>query len=455
MAKAFTPVVLPLTLHGKVLCFIIALLCRILWIFKGHAWKRPWPGFEENPRHFTRMGLLYFAYKYYFRSPELPDGNEPMRYGKPEPAPEGAEKKAEYRLSVGGDLMPYAWITRASAAELWDHCGNWFFDADLVFANLETPLRPDKPLSAVPEVMLSDMLFNANEELFQLFNGAGKYKGFDVLSTANNHSLDAGEEGVKATLDFLERKGIASTGTARTPAEQWDFPILERNGIKTAFIAATYCLNHFAPPEEDWRINTGRFNLPGADISLLIKLVHHARERGADLVVLSLHTGNAYQAYPSAHTRMIFDRIFKEAMPDMILGGHPHNPQPPEWITYRDADGEERKGLAVYSLGDFVAYDIYTWCHLHLGLKLTLVQWEREGKKITRLSDVEVMPMMMKADKMQGRWRFAFHPLLELKAEKESPRLRKEVLELQRFWKEHLEVGWGAFVRKRNSLHGE
>ncbi|NJN35494.1 MAG: CapA family protein [Saprospiraceae bacterium] len=111
-------------------------------------------------------------------------------------------------------------------ASLGRYCHR-FFDADIRFANLETPIDPSKPAALVPEVMLNNMNFNGSAAMFDIFNAqnlsqqpaddagrnltqrnVGRKIGFDVLSTANNHSLDMGETGVFATLDFLSEKKL-------------------------------------------------------------------------------------------------------------------------------------------------------------------------------------------------------------------------------------------------------
>lgn len=394
------PVVEALTLKGKTLLYLLRGIFRTVEKISGRSYAHPRPDFEENPLFFNQADLLYFGHKYYYAPPEKAEadsGIEAYFAGQDlRPVmPPDFEEKTSITLSAGGDLMPYEWINSRSARHLWDETGDFFFGSDLVFANLETPIDARKKASAVPEVMLNDMLFNGSEELFNIFSGNGNYRGYDVLSTANNHSMDMGEAGVAATIGFLHDKGIAHTGTALTDEARFDFPILERKGIRTAFIAATYSLNKFeVPGDQPWLVNHARYNVPGCDISLIRKLVEKARERGADIVVLSLHTGCAYQAYPSRHTVEVYHRIFTECGPDIILGGHPHNPQPMERFSFNcPFSGIQKNGFAIYSLGDFVAYDIFTWCHLPILLKLQISKGMSAGKECTLLRDIMVMPV--------------------------------------------------------------
>jgi poly-gamma-glutamate synthesis protein (capsule biosynthesis protein) len=327
----------------------------------------------------TRKQQLYFGYKYYFKAilhAEKGAGleqhfqNQSARFAPPQTN----STTPKLTLSSGGDLMPYFCITSTQCQKLWQESGDFFFDADLVVGNLETPLNPNKPASYVPEVMLSNMYFNANEDMFGVFTGFGKYKGFDVLSTANNHSLDQGEEGVKETLQFLEAKNIQHVGTARSIEERDQFPIIEKNGIKVAFLSYTFSLNALVcPPEKLFLANHLNLNEAHPDISLIVEQAKLARQRGAEFLVAFLHMGCAYQPYPSKRIVDNMHQICQASGIDLVLGGHPHNAQPIEFLDITDPfNGLSKQSTIVYSQGDFVAYDIHKWCKLPLLLKFEL-----------------------------------------------------------------------------------
>ncbi|MBI1221090.1 MAG: hypothetical protein GC180_00675 [Bacteroidetes bacterium] len=445
MSKRFFPAVSTFSLKGKLLVGMIRIFGFALPLFYG---RKPRKNFEENPAYYSWRDILYFAYKYYLHPPETAESEQLVRYFQTMQFafPEGVEETHHLTLSTGGDLMPYAWMTRENSSSLWDEIGDWYFNNDVVFANLETPIDLTKPASAVPEVMLNDMHFNGNSALFDLFSGFEKFKGYDVLSTANNHSLDMEIEGIDRTIDFLQSKNILQVGTVKNSEDQFKPAIIEKNGIRLAFVAATYCLNHLELPENElYRINTGRFNLPEADISLIHKLVDEARKQ-ADFVILSLHNGNAYQAYPSEHTVANVHRIFEECGPDLILGSHPHNPQPIEQYPFIcPFTGEEKKGIAVYSQGDFVAYDIFTWCHLHLGIRFRISRFKDDKVRISRM---EVMPQYLWHGDQKNGFDFRFLPLLncEKYLPKMSNRSKMEYQEILRFWKTHLAPSLSSFA---------
>ena len=240
---------------------------------------------EESPRFMGKEEVLYLGYKYYYRPPSRFEESVVRHFSQQEldfRPPAGFVSESRITLSAAGDLMPYEWIVPEATTHLWDETGAFFFSSDLVFANLETPIDLQKPPSLVPEVMLSDMLFNGSAEMFDIFSGQSgsqpKQRGYDMVSTANNHSLDMGEQGIRHTIDFLESRGVACTGTARNAGEAENFPILERQGIRVAFLAYTYSLNQFEPPAgKEWLVNYLRLNKPGCPIDPIIRQVRQAR----------------------------------------------------------------------------------------------------------------------------------------------------------------------------------
>lgn len=396
----------PLTFKGWLGCFLL----RNYFSYKAGKhkaeWEYPLPGYEENPATWSNEQKIYTAYKFYSKPHLKADKNSGLEdYFKNQKLkfsiPDNFQEESSITIHAGGDLMTYELIEPDHTRFLWDEIGDWFFNADIVYANLETPIDVSKPANPVPELLLENMMFNASEENFRIFNGNEKYKGFDILSIANNHMLDMGHEGLLATQNFLRSKNIIFTGAVDSPEKKGQIPIVERNGIKTAFINYTYSCNTFLPENgKEWMCNYLRINLPSTDISELIQDVKKARESGADLVVAALHTGNCYQAYPSEHTVQMFHQVFEKAGPDIILGTHPHNPQPSEKYDFTDPfSGDKKSGFAIYSMGDFVAYDIFKWCHLPLLLEISAKKGNLDGKAKTFISDIKILPVFTCLDK--------------------------------------------------------
>jgi hypothetical protein len=85
-------------------------------------------------------------------------------------------------------------------------------------------------------------------------------------------------------------------------------------------------------------------------------------------------------------------------MIDVVVSAHPHNPQPIEWYNYT-RDDEKRKSLIFYSLGDFVAYDIYSLSHLSLFVKLHVQKIENAAKVVS----FEILPAYLQANMVDGK----------------------------------------------------
>ncbi len=397
--------------------FLVIVLRALFWIVQlFYVKKRAVPPlfFHDDPLHFTFSELIYFAYKYYLRPPIMDDDDgKTAHFFKNRPSIfSRKEFKVIQRITItaAGDLMPYEWIQKKYCTHLWDDIADDFFSSDIIFANLETPIDVSKPPVLVPEVMLNDMLFNADEEMFEIFMGIrywalgvrlnqipNTHSPIPILSTANNHALDMGEAGVSATINFLQEKEILHTGTSRTLEEKFNFPVVERNGIRIAFIAYTYSMNKFTnPTDKPWLVNHCEVNQPNVDMSPVCELVQHAREkRNADLVILSLHFSNAYQAYPCAHIIKNVKKIFFRCGPDLILGNHAHNIQPAARIDFVCPFTKKQKhGFVNFACGDFIAYDIFNWGHLTQYLKLHIVKGFNPDYEIeTYLEKVDFVPV--------------------------------------------------------------
>lgn len=386
----------PYTIKGKILCSILEFACFIAGVFKGKKWSLP-REFEENPRTMRFADLLYFAYKYYYKPPVLPSHDAVKEVFK-----NRFENNQVFdvlaTISIGGDLMPYELIKPENTVQLWDEVGPGFFGSDIVFANLETPLDIRQKPGFVPEVMLNHMHFNTDETTLGIFSGNGKFKGYDILAIANNHSLDMGEKGLVQTVDHLNSAGIKTVGAKKEPGGK-DHEIIEVNGVKIGFVAYTYSLNEYLPEKgREWMVNYLPLNCGDCDIEVIRTHVKACREAGADIVICSMHCGNAYQAYPSKLTVDLFKSVFEKCGVDVIAGGHPHNLQPWHAFDFTDPfSGKRKKGFAIYSLADFIAYDIFTWCHLCAYLKLEIGR-DQDGDVVFKPL---VRPMVMLREQAQ------------------------------------------------------
>ncbi len=241
-------------------------------------------------------------------------------------------------LSVG-DIMFH--MPQVRAAYLGD--GNYDFtdtfryvkkhisNADIAVANFETVTAGnDKRFSGFPQ-------FNSPKETLL----ALKNTGFDILSTANNHCLDQGKEGILNTLKFIEEYGLKSVGTYDN--EDKKFLIEERNGIKLGFLSYTYGLNGL------------EFYLSEEELSYMINLIDEEKiqkdieniKKEVDAVVVFVHWGTEYQREAS-DSQINLGHKMVDWGADIILGSHPHVLQASEVIKKDGGDA-----FIIYSMGNF------------------------------------------------------------------------------------------------------
>jgi poly-gamma-glutamate capsule biosynthesis protein CapA/YwtB (metallophosphatase superfamily) len=176
-------------------------------------------------------------------------------------------------------------------------------------------------------------------------NVAGlRYAGFDVMSFANNHHLDAGYEAFLRTLDVLHEHGIATCGAGRDIAAAREPAIIERNGTRIAFLGYSsilfpgYEASAKAPGCAPLRVHTYyrqvEIEQPGShphiatvpderDVQALREDVAAAKEH-ADIVVFSPHWGIHFTPVVVAPYEGALARIAIDAGADIVLGHHQH-----------------------------------------------------------------------------------------------------------------------------------
>lgn len=185
-----------------------------------------------------------------------------------------------------------------------------------------------------------------------------KELGLNIMTTANNHTLDSGFTGLESTLGYLDEAGLEHTGSARTQEEQDKILMKDLNGIKTAFLAFTYgtngipvpqgkefCVNQFAKWKSDWSSYT-------IDYDFMKKKIEQAKSEGAEAICVSMHWGIEYQTKENKEQDQLAEWLVKNGV-NVILGCHPHVPQPLKMITTTDENGVERKGACIFSMGNF------------------------------------------------------------------------------------------------------
>jgi poly-gamma-glutamate capsule biosynthesis protein CapA/YwtB (metallophosphatase superfamily) len=246
--------------------------------------------------------------------------------------------------------------------------------ADLALCHLETPVTTDGELSSYP-------VFAAPVEITDAIAGAG----YDSCSTASNHSLDGGTAGIGATLDALDRAGLAHAGTARTRAESRRITMLDVEGARVAHLSYSFGFNGFTPAH-GWQANL-------IEVRRILDDARRARERGSDLTVVSLHWGVEPLTTPTAFQTQTAERLTSSRFVDAIVGHHAHVVQPV---------GRVNGKVVAYGMGNFLSgmWPSRMWPEGVEDGVIVLLRVERRGDSY-RVTKVRTLPTTVE----YGTWR--------------------------------------------------
>ena len=165
--------------------------------------------------------------------------------------------------------------------------------------------------------------------------------GVDLVSVANNHTLDFGNQGFATTLDTLEKAGVPYVGVQYTDAAEQPVTITRLGDQTFGFLAYTDISKWKDVPEDHWAYfwpKPARY-----DTDAIVADIERARAQ-VDHLVVSVHWGDEYSMTVEPEQRSAA-RAFIDAGAELIIGHHPHVPRIVE--TYKD-------GIIAYSLGDLL-----------------------------------------------------------------------------------------------------
>lgn len=280
-------------------------------------------------------------------------GPPPARLGEPaRPTPSGAAGSPTaqgFTLVASGDVLPHTSVIRRAAQDadgegydfrpMFSAVKPLVSAADLALCHMETIYGEDGgPFSGYPAFVSPP----------QVADGL-KDAGYDGCSTASNHTLDDGADGIERTLARFDKVGLKHAGSARTAKEAATVTRYTVGAAKVAHLAYTYDTNGYPLPDgQPWAVNLMRQDKIVAD-------ARAARTAGADVVLVSLHWGTEWQTEPDA-TQLSLGRALTASRTggrpdiDLILGTHAHIPQ-----AYEKVNGT----WIVYGMGDQVAGEMF------------------------------------------------------------------------------------------------
>ncbi len=294
-------------------------------------------------------------------------------------------------LSASGDLIQADGL-EFSKDILFEKVASALFDADISFANYESPVAEEEVVRRAIGDGRTAMMCCSFAQYAALTEHRGKH--FTVLNAANNHILDLGIEGIEATRTAMTQTGIVDIGAPRRPEEYGRANILAKKQITIGFVSATFGLNaHQLPENETFRVHTARLlsKYVPTDLALLKKQIEDCKTQGCDFIVASIHWGYEFEFFPRYRQIEAAHSLIEEGV-DLILGHHPHVIQPLEY--YRTKRDPDRIGVIAYSLGS-LTWGWYTAPHLVLSmiLNVRLSKGGRNGAHRTYIESVKPIPV--------------------------------------------------------------
>ncbi len=281
------------------------------------------------------------------------------------PQPTPVVEKAEL-IMAGDALLHGAVYTDAKTAE-----GNYDFTEmmsslnrvldhyDLKYYNQETILGgTELGLSTYP-------CFNSPQE----FGDTMMDLGFNLVSLANNHTLDRGEQAILNSLDYWSNQNALTAGSYSSFDDREELRIRETNGIRYTLLSYTYGTNGIPVPEgKEYLVNVYTDEMLAEDI---------AKARGeVDVLMVAMHWGTEYTHEPTAEQRRLA-QLLADLGVDIIIGSHPHVVQPIEWID---------DTLCIYSLGNLISAQDGTLKRVGLLAGVTITKTTFEGQSYIQLS---------------------------------------------------------------------
>ncbi|WP_034771033.1 CapA family protein [Exiguobacterium marinum] len=203
--------------------------------------------------------------------------------------------------------------------------------ADISIANQESMIGGSEiGLSSYPA-------FNSPYEI----GDALKRAGIDLVTTANNHTLDRGVRAIENSIGYWNEIGMPYTGSFLSAEDKANIRTLTANDISFSFLAYTYGTNGVVP-KQPYHVNY-------IDLAQMQPEIEKA-EQSTDMTVVSLHFGTEYEPLPNEGQTELAQALADLGV-DIIIGHHPHVLQPPAMLE--GVNGNQT--FVVYSLGNFLS----------------------------------------------------------------------------------------------------
>lgn len=276
---------------------------------------------------------------------------------------------------------------------LWAPLERYFLEGDFAYANLEGPtagnVAADGRIVPDPGRHFDGVAYTGYPQ-FNYHPSLGvdlKASGFDIVSTANNHSMDRRSIGVDRTVTALRAANLPFTGTTASSelVDRHYATMTENNGMKIAWIACTYGTNGISDAKNQV------LSCFEERQTLLSEIRKQKADPTVDAVIVTPHWGIEYNIFAGDDQKKLAREMI-EAGALIILGSHPHVLQPVERITASDG----REGFVIYSLGNFVSNQKTKLSTITAAVLFVGLTRDASGKVF--INGVRHLPTVMKYD---------------------------------------------------------
>lgn len=291
----------------------------------------------------------------------------------------GDAEAYDFTVCFAGDInLDESWST----TRYLDTCENGILDC--ISAELVREMQNADIMCLNNEFIYSDAgspmkgkayTFRAKPERVQVL----KKLGVDVVTLANNHVFDYGEEALLDTFDTLESAGIQYFGAGRDLEAAMQPVYLEVDGKTIAFVGASRAEKNKMTPQAD-RDSAGILRC--YDTELFLQVIQEARVN-ADFVLAYVHWGTEYSD-SLEKVQMTSGREYLDAGADVVIGAHSHCLQGMEYYNGK---------LIIYSLGNY-------WFN-EKTLDTMLLKLHFYGDSVSQSIEASIIPALQSGDRTQ------------------------------------------------------
>lgn len=270
--------------------------------------------------------------------------------------------KVEMTIGMIGDiLLHHPLYTYEDYTDSFAEVKDIMTDIDFLLANQESmPGGKDFGYSGYPA-------FNSPAHIIDGL----KNVGVDMVSIANNHTLDYGEKGIRAAIHNIKTYDMPYVGAYLSDEDQNEARIFTINQISLGFLAYTYGTNGIPTPKgKDYLVAR-------IDPDRIAREVEELKKR-VDVVVVSMHWGNEYELTAN-ETQVKLAQVIADAGGDIIFGHHPHVLQQVERL--QGVHGNDT--IVYYSLGNFYSGQKFKYTDIGGIAHLTIVKDRNQSSPIT------------------------------------------------------------------------